>query len=92
MFKEFKEFAMRGNVLDLAIGVIIGVAFNNVVTSAVNDVIMPPIGLAAALPVARSRCDHFTTLATLTSNSAATARQDLPPATDATTRSRGSRG
>jgi large conductance mechanosensitive channel len=46
MLKEFKEFAMRGNVLDLAIGVIIGVAFGTVVTSLVNDVIMPPIGLA----------------------------------------------
>lgn len=44
MFKEFKEFAMRGNVLDLAIGVIIGAAFGAVVTSLVNDVIMPPIG------------------------------------------------
>jgi large conductance mechanosensitive channel len=46
MFKEFKEFAMRGNVLDLAIGVIIGAAFGNIVTSAVNDIIMPPVGLA----------------------------------------------
>jgi large conductance mechanosensitive channel len=46
MFKEFKEFAMRGNVLDLAIGVIIGAAFGGVVTSLVSDVIMPPIGLA----------------------------------------------
>ena len=46
MFKEFKEFAMRGNVLDLAVGVIIGVAFNGVVTSLVNDIIMPPIGMA----------------------------------------------
>jgi len=45
MFKEFKEFAMRGNVLDLAIGVIIGLAFGAVVTSLVNDIIMPPIGL-----------------------------------------------
>ena len=45
MFKEFKEFAMRGNVLDLAIAVIIGAAFGAIVTSAVNDVIMPPIGL-----------------------------------------------
>ena len=44
MFKEFKEFAMRGNVLDLAVGVIIGAAFGGVVTSLVNDVIMPPIG------------------------------------------------
>jgi large conductance mechanosensitive channel len=46
MFREFKEFAMRGNVLDLAIGVIIGAAFGNIVNSAVNDMIMPPIGLA----------------------------------------------
>ena len=42
--KEFKEFIMRGNVLDLAIGVIIGLAFNSVVQSLVNDIIMPPIG------------------------------------------------
>jgi large conductance mechanosensitive channel len=46
MFKEFKEFAMRGNVLDLAIAVILGAAFGAIVTSAVNDVLMPPIGLA----------------------------------------------
>ena len=46
MFKEFKEFAMRGNVLDLAVGVIIGAAFGGVVTSLVNDIIMPPIGMA----------------------------------------------
>src|SRR5262245_24469464 len=44
MFKEFKEFAMRGNVLDLAVGVIIGAAFGAVVTSLVGDVIMPPVG------------------------------------------------
>jgi len=42
---EFKEFAMRGSVVDLAIGIIIGVAFGNIVNSLVNDVIMPPIGL-----------------------------------------------
>jgi large conductance mechanosensitive channel len=46
MFKEFKEFAMRGNVVDLAVGVIIGVAFGGIVTSLVNDIIMPPIGMA----------------------------------------------
>jgi len=46
MFKEFKEFAMRGNVMDLAVGVIIGAAFGAIVTSLVNDVIMPPIGMA----------------------------------------------
>jgi large conductance mechanosensitive channel len=45
MLKEFKEFVMRGNVIDLAIGVIIGVAFGAVVSSLVSDVIMPPIGL-----------------------------------------------
>jgi len=42
--KEFKEFAMRGNVIDLAVGVIIGGAFGKIVTSLVNDIIMPPIG------------------------------------------------
>jgi len=46
MLKEFKEFAMRGNVVDLAVGVIIGGAFGKIVTSLVNDVIMPPIGKA----------------------------------------------
>jgi large conductance mechanosensitive channel len=46
MFKEFKEFAMRGNVVDLAVGIIIGGAFGTIVKSLVDDVIMPPIGLA----------------------------------------------
>ncbi|WP_072330922.1 MULTISPECIES: large conductance mechanosensitive channel protein MscL [unclassified Paenibacillus] len=45
MWKEFKEFSMKGNMVDLAIGVIIGGAFGKVVTSIVNDIIMPPIGL-----------------------------------------------
>jgi large conductance mechanosensitive channel len=44
VFKEFKEFAMRGNVLDLAVGVIIGAAFGKIVSSFVDDVLMPPIG------------------------------------------------
>lgn len=44
MLQEFKEFALRGNVLDMAIGIIIGAAFGRVVTSLVNDVLMPPIG------------------------------------------------
>jgi large conductance mechanosensitive channel len=44
MFKEFREFALKGNVVDLAIGVIIGAAFGGIVTSLVNDVMMPPIG------------------------------------------------
>jgi len=45
MLKEFKEFAMRGNVIDMAVGIVIGVAFGKIVTSFVNDVIMPPIGV-----------------------------------------------
>ena len=45
MLKEFKEFAMRGNVVDMAVGIIIGAAFGQIVTSLVNDVLMPPIGL-----------------------------------------------
>lgn len=45
IIKEFKEFAMRGNVIDLAVGVIIGGAFGKIVTSVVNDIIMPPIGV-----------------------------------------------
>jgi large conductance mechanosensitive channel len=44
-FKEFKEFAMRGNVIDMAVGIIIGAAFGKVVSSLVGDVIMPPLGL-----------------------------------------------
>jgi large conductance mechanosensitive channel len=44
MFKEFKAFAMRGNVLDLAVGVIIGAAFGAIINSLVSDIIMPPIG------------------------------------------------
>jgi len=45
MLKEFKAFAMRGNVLDMAVGIILGVAFGKIITSFVNDVVMPPIGL-----------------------------------------------
>src|SRR3954469_2407451 len=44
--KEFREFAARGNVVDLAVGVIIGAAFGKIVTSLVNDIVMPPIGMA----------------------------------------------
>jgi large conductance mechanosensitive channel len=46
MLKEFREFAMRGNVVDMAVGIIIGAAFGSIVKSLVEDVIMPPIGLA----------------------------------------------
>ena len=45
MLKEFKEFALKGNVLDMAVGIIIGAAFGTIISSLVNDVIMPPIGL-----------------------------------------------
>jgi large conductance mechanosensitive channel len=46
MFKEFREFALRGNVLDMAVGIIIGAAFGRIISSLVEDIIMPPIGLA----------------------------------------------
>src|SRR5271169_4290188 len=46
MLKEFKAFAMRGNVMDMAVGIIIGAAFGRIITSFVSDIIMPPIGLA----------------------------------------------
>ena len=45
MIEEFKKFIMRGNVLDMAVGIIIGAAFGKIVTSFVNDILMPPIGL-----------------------------------------------
>ena len=45
MLKEFKEFAVKGNVVDMAVGIIIGAAFGKIVTSFVNDIVMPPIGL-----------------------------------------------
>jgi len=46
MVKEFREFAMRGNVVDMAVGIVIGAAFGKIVSSFVNDVLMPPIGIA----------------------------------------------
>ena len=45
MLKEFKEFAVKGNMIDMAVGIIIGAAFGKVITSLVNDIIMPPIGM-----------------------------------------------
>ena len=45
MFKEFKEFAMRGNVVDMAVGIVLGLAFGRIVNSLVNDILMPPIGM-----------------------------------------------
>lgn len=46
LLQEFREFAAKGNVLDMAIGILIGVAFNNIVNSLVNDILMPPLGMA----------------------------------------------
>jgi large conductance mechanosensitive channel len=46
LMQEFKEFAVKGNALDMAVGIILGAAFNKVVTSVVNDIIMPPLGIA----------------------------------------------
>ena len=60
MFDEFKKFAMRGNVIDLAVGVIIGASFTGIVTSLVNDVIMPPIGLALGGVFGWDKMEHFT--------------------------------
>ena len=51
MFKEFREFAMRGNVVDLAVGVIIGAAFGKIVSSLVTDIVMPPLGLLMGGPI-----------------------------------------
>ncbi len=45
MLKEFRDFALKGNVLDMAVGIVIGVAFGGIITSLVNDILMPPIGL-----------------------------------------------
>ncbi len=61
MLKEFKEFAMRGNVLDMAVGIVIGASFGKIITSFVDDILMPPIGLLFGLmPIAikASRCGH----------------------------------
>jgi large conductance mechanosensitive channel len=77
VFKEFKEFALRGNVLDMAVGIIIGAAFGKIITSLVNDVIMPPIGLIlgnvnfADLFVSLNR-NHYATLAAAKAASAPT--------------------
>ena len=46
IIKEFKDFAMRGNIVDMAVGIIIGASFGKIITSLVNDVLMPPLGLA----------------------------------------------
>ena len=77
MLKEFKEFALRGNVLDLAVGVIMGAAFGKIITSLVDDIIMPPMGLLiGGVDFANLFVDisgkHSLTLAQAKANGAAT--------------------
>ena len=77
MLKEFKEFALRGNVLDLAVGVILGAAFGKIITSLVDDIVMPPIGLIiGGVDFANLFVDisgkHSQTLAQAKANGAAT--------------------
>jgi large conductance mechanosensitive channel len=71
MIKEFKEFAMRGNVVDMAVGIIIGAAFGKIVTSMVTDIIMPPIGKAMG---GMSFADKFINLGSGKYNSLAEAK------------------
>jgi len=60
MLKEFKEFAVKGNVVDMAVGIIIGGAFGTIVQSLVKDVLMPPIGLLLGLaPSLGAMCDRW---------------------------------
>jgi len=77
MLKEFREFALRGNVIDLAVGVIVGGAFAKIITSLVNDIIMPPVGLViGGVDFANLFIDlsgrHSATLADAKANGAAT--------------------
>jgi large conductance mechanosensitive channel len=69
MLKEFKEFALRGNVLDMAVGIILGTAFGKIVSSLVNDVLMPPIGLLLG------QADFSNLFLTLSGNDFATLEQ-----------------
>lgn len=77
MLKEFKEFAVRGNVMDMAVGIVLGASFGGIVTSFVNDVLMPPIGLLLGrvdfsnLFISLSR-RHFDTVAAAKAAGAAT--------------------
>jgi len=82
MLKEFKEFAMRGNVIDLAVGLVIGAAFGKIVTSFVADVLMPPIGLLLGKADFSSRFidlsgNHYPTLAAAKAAGAATINYGL---------------
>ncbi|MBL8230489.1 MAG: large conductance mechanosensitive channel protein MscL [Bryobacterales bacterium] len=76
MLKEFKEFAMKGNVVDMAVGVIIGGAFGSIITSLVNDVMMPPVGL---LMGGLDFKDMFISLGSKTFNTLAEARKENAP-------------
>ncbi|HTP88703.1 MAG TPA: large conductance mechanosensitive channel protein MscL [Bryobacteraceae bacterium] len=82
MFKEFKQFILRGNVVDLAVGVVIGAAFGAVVTSLVNDILMPPLGMLthgidfSKLFVSLSGV-HYDTIADAKAHSAATLNYGL---------------
>ena len=65
MLNEFKEFALRGNVMDMAVGIIIGAAFSTIVRSLVDDIIMPPIGVVTGgvtFPASSSRSTASTTI------------------------------
>ena len=75
MLKEFKEFAMKGNVLDMAVGIIIGAAFGTIVASLVADVLMPPIGLVLG---GMDFADLFVTLQTAPRPPARTRRWPRP--------------
>lgn len=83
MLKEFKEFAMRGNVLDMAVGIIIGAAFGQIVTSFVNDVMMPPLGRLighmdfANMFISLKEGQHFDSLAAAKAAGAATLNYGL---------------
>lgn len=55
MLKDFKTFIMRGNVIDMAVGIIVGVAFGKIITSLVSDILMPPIGLLLSKSVHRGK-------------------------------------
>ena len=82
MLKEFKAFAMRGNVLDLAVALVIGAAFGKIVTSFVEDVLMPPLGLALGKADMRSLFidlsgKHYATLAEAKAAGAATINYGL---------------
>lgn len=82
MLKEFKEFAMRGNVLDMAVGIILGASFGGIVNSLVNDVLMPPIGLVLGKVdfsnlFINLTSRHFDTLAAAKSAGAATLNYGL---------------